>query len=137
MAKFFNTAGFCNPEKHYMVDPLKRLTEVEYLIKNELYFTIHAPRQTGKTTYLYAIAKKLNPGGQDTCLVVSFEMAGFDSITVKEANDLLNFRIYKASRRQLPAKYRPKNPKGKNYQNWSGSQYSRSSRRQICSQQDS
>jgi len=52
MDKFFNTAGLCKPEDHYMVDPLKRLTDVETLIKRNLYFTIHAPRQTGKTTYL-------------------------------------------------------------------------------------
>ncbi|MCK4760599.1 MAG: hypothetical protein KAW12_00270 [Candidatus Aminicenantes bacterium] len=40
--KFFNTAGLCFPEKHYMVDPLKRLKNIEELIERELYFTIHA-----------------------------------------------------------------------------------------------
>lgn len=40
MAKFFNTGGLCFPDKHYMVDPLKRLTDVEVLIKKELYFTL-------------------------------------------------------------------------------------------------
>ena len=51
MSKFFNTTGLCFPEKHYMVDPLKRITEIEDLINREHYFTLHAPRQTGKTTF--------------------------------------------------------------------------------------
>ena len=60
MPKFFNTAGLCFPGKHYMVDPVPRLKDVEELIEKELYFTLHAPRQTGKTTYLHALARKLN-----------------------------------------------------------------------------
>ena len=50
MPKWFNTAGLCFPDKHYMVDPVTRLKEVEELISKEFYFTLHAPRQTGKTT---------------------------------------------------------------------------------------
>ena len=115
MAKFFNTAGFCNPEEHYMVDPLKRLTEVEYLIKKKLYFTIHAPRQTGKTTYLYALAKKLNQEGHYICLVVSFESAGVASLTLNEANSILIDSIYNASIEQLPPEERPENPKNNEY----------------------
>jgi predicted AAA+ superfamily ATPase len=68
--KTFNTSGLCFPEKHYMVEPLKRLDEVESLIAEELYFTIHAPRQTGKTTFLYAMARKLNAEGNHIALVV-------------------------------------------------------------------
>lgn len=58
-----------------MVDPLKRLKEVETLIDEELYFTIHAPRQTGKTTYLHALARKLNAEGKYIVLVVSLKMS--------------------------------------------------------------
>ncbi len=60
MAKQFNTAGVCFPEDHYMIDPVTRLTDVESLIDDKLYFSLHAPRQTGKTTYLHALARKLN-----------------------------------------------------------------------------
>jgi hypothetical protein len=115
MAKFFNTAGFCNPEEHYMVDPLKRLTEVEYLIKKKLYFTIHEPRQTGKTTYLHTFARKLNQEGKYVSLVVSFERAGFKSITVDKANEVINHRIFMAAENQLSEVYQPPNPKGKKY----------------------
>ena len=75
--KTFNTSGLCFPGKHYMVEPLKRLEEVETLLDEELYFTIHAPRQTGKTTYLYALAEKINSEGKRIGLVVSFERAGY------------------------------------------------------------
>ena len=117
MEKFFNTAGLCTPEKHYMVDPLRRLAEIEELIEKELYFSIHAPRQTGKTTYLHALAKKLNREGKYISIVVSFESAGYSSITIEKANQLLNYSIFQASRKQLAEKYRPLNPKEKNYLN--------------------
>lgn len=110
MAKRFNTAGLCFPEEHYMVDPVKRLTEVESLIEEKLFFTLHAPRQTGKTTYLHALARKLNSEKKYTALVVSFEQAGYESITVAEANKLLNNNVYRASLRLLPGNERPANP---------------------------
>ena len=110
MIKFFNTTGLCNPDDHYMVDPLKRITEIDGLIAKKLYFTIHAPRQTGKTTYLYALARKLNTEGKYIALVVSFESAGFSSITVNEANVTLNKSIFKASQFQLPPEYQVKFP---------------------------
>ena len=69
MNKFFNTAGLCKPDRHYMVDPLKRVNDIESLINNESYFVIHAPRQSGKTTYLHALTKKLNQEGFSILLV--------------------------------------------------------------------
>ena len=87
-----------------MVDPLKRLTDVETLIKRNLYFTIHAPRQTGKTTYLYALARKLNDEGNYIALVVSFERAGYESIQVKKANETLINAVYRNSNLQLRQK---------------------------------
>lgn len=112
-----------------MVDPLTRLSEVEALIKEELYFTIHAPRQTGKTTYLYALAKKLNSEGNYIALVVSFERAGYRDIPMDKANKTLIHSVYGASVRQLPEEHHPENPKEKEYldlkeylENWSKSQ---------------
>ena len=112
-----------------MVDPLKRLDEVESLIEEELYFTIHAPRQTGKTTYLYAMARKLDAEGKHIALVVSFEQAGYSGITVEKANELLVHNIYESAFEQLPEKYRPVNPQNEKFLNinnylktWSRSQ---------------
>lgn len=117
MAKFFNTAGLCFPGKHYMVDPLKRLTQVETLIKKELYFTLHAPRQTGKTTYLYALARKLSAEGKHIPLVVSFEQAGYRGIGVEKANELLIARIYQGAKQHLPGKYQPPKPGNEKFLN--------------------
>ncbi|MCX6582760.1 MAG: AAA-like domain-containing protein [Candidatus Aminicenantes bacterium] len=129
MRKFFNTAGLCSPDKHYMVEPLNRLKEVEQLFEQELYFTIHAPRQTGKTTYLYALARKLNAEEKYIALVVSFERAGVASMTLENANSTVINAIFNASTRQLEEKRRPENPGGKNFpdlynylQAWSESQ---------------
>ena len=115
MNKFFNTAGLCKPDRHYMVDPLKRLSDIESLINNESYFVIHAPRQSGKTTYLHALTKKLNQEGKYIALVTSFERAGFSSITIDRANETLINSVYQASFEQLPENYRPENPEGKKY----------------------
>ena len=87
MKRFFNVTGLCNPERHFMVDPLRGLNEtILELIRNEYYFTIHAPRQTGKTTLLRALMNQINAEGQRICLYFSIETAGYRSITVDDAN---------------------------------------------------
>jgi hypothetical protein len=111
----FNTGGLCFPTKHYMVEPLKRLQEVEGLIREELYFTIHAPRQTGKTTYLHALARKLNAEGNYITVVASCERAGVASMTLEKANEVIINSIYSSAKQQLPENQRPENPGGKTY----------------------
>ena len=61
----FNTAGPVKPDKHYCIPPLERidLDEVLRLVRDEQYFVLHAPRQTGKTSALLAPADVLNGGG--------------------------------------------------------------------------
>jgi hypothetical protein len=48
----FNTTGPCLPEEHYMLPPERRLGQVMELIDARKFFTLHAGRQTGKTTSL-------------------------------------------------------------------------------------
>jgi hypothetical protein len=110
-SRTFNTSGLCIPGKHYMIDPLTRLEAVEVLINEELYFAIHAPRQTGKTTYLHALARKLNAEGEYIALVASCERAGVDGISPGQANALIIDSIYRGSRRQLAETEWPKNPR--------------------------
>jgi hypothetical protein len=114
MNKIFNTAGLCTHDKHYMVPPLSRLSEIENYIKNEFYFVIHAPRQSGKTTYLHTLTQKLNSEGKYIAIMVSFEEAGYKSITVKEANEALIDCVYRASLKQIPESERPGNKKARN-----------------------
>ncbi|MBI4770023.1 MAG: ATP-binding protein, partial [Chloroflexi bacterium] len=60
--RFFNTAGPVRCEYHYCLPPLERLelAEVLMLIDQQKYFVLHAPRQTGKTTFLLALMEHLN-----------------------------------------------------------------------------
>ena len=71
----FNTEGPVNSAKHYCIPPLERvdLPEILRLIHREKYFVLHAPRQTGKTSTLLALADKLNATGKFRCLYVNFE----------------------------------------------------------------
>jgi type II secretory pathway predicted ATPase ExeA len=98
-----------------MVNPLKRMQEVEQLIEQKLYFTLHAPRQTGKTTYLHALARKLNAEGKYIALVVSFERAGVGSMNLETANDTVVRAIFASSTRQLDEQFRPVNPTEKRF----------------------
>jgi len=79
MHRFFNTAGPVRPERHYCVPPLERfdLDEVLGLIRNERYFVLHAPRQTGKTSSLLALRDLLNSGaeGDYRCAYINVETA--------------------------------------------------------------
>ncbi len=73
--RFFNTAGPMQPDAHYCIPPLSRLDEdeVRTLIRQQRYFVLHAPRQTGKTSALLALTDELNVGGAYRCLYVNVE----------------------------------------------------------------
>ena len=75
----FNTAGPIRPTRHYHIPPLGRLAlpEVLELIRDERYFVLHAPRQTGKTTALLALRDLLNGGseGDYRCAYINVEPA--------------------------------------------------------------
>jgi type II secretory pathway predicted ATPase ExeA len=74
MPRWFNTAGPCKADIHYMLPPTVRLPSLERLIAQENYFVIHAPRQTGKTTAMLALAKQLTESGNYTAVMVSAEV---------------------------------------------------------------
>ena len=63
--RFFTTAGPVKPERHYCIPPLDRLDldEVLRLVRDEKYFVLHAPRQTGKTSALLALRDRLHADG--------------------------------------------------------------------------
>jgi hypothetical protein len=62
MRPSFNTSGPCFPEEHYMLPPERRLGRVRELIDDGKYFTLHAGRQTGKTTSAQWLAAHYNAG---------------------------------------------------------------------------
>lgn len=59
MAKIFNTAAVCIPEKHYMVNLDERLKKIRKLVDDGSYFAINRARQYGKTTTLMALERYL------------------------------------------------------------------------------
>lgn len=77
MEKFFNTGAPNKMEMHYTLDPLHRwdLEEVLTLIRQNKYFVLHAPRQTGKTSSLLCLRDHLNLTGDYAALYVNIEPA--------------------------------------------------------------
>lgn len=75
--RIFNTTGPVRPDKHYYLPPLARfkLDEIQFLIEQEKYFILHAPRQVGKTSAMLALMAHLNAQGQYQCLYMNVEAA--------------------------------------------------------------
>ncbi|MDR3350181.1 MAG: PD-(D/E)XK nuclease domain-containing protein [Prevotellaceae bacterium] len=73
--RFFNTTGPCNPEDHYMLPPADRLVgaQLHRYIRDKLYWVLHAPRQTGKTTFLQSWMREINAGTEAISCYVSVE----------------------------------------------------------------
>jgi hypothetical protein len=84
--KHFNTVGPIDREYHYHIDPLQRmdLEEILFLIDNRKYFVLHAPRQTGKTSYLLALMEYLDKQEKYKSLYVNLENAQAARENVKE-----------------------------------------------------
>ena len=75
--RFFNTAGPIRAGENYLIPPLERfdLPEVLTLIELKRYFVLHAPRQTGKTSALFALRDELNATGRYRAAYVNVESA--------------------------------------------------------------
>ena len=57
-----------------MLPATSRLPDLETIIGQENYFVVHAPRQTGKTTAMLALAKQLTESGRYAAVMVSVEV---------------------------------------------------------------
>jgi hypothetical protein len=60
MQQYFNVAGPCVPDEHYMLPAQERCRGVMDLIEQAQYFVIHAARQSGKTTLLLELTDHVN-----------------------------------------------------------------------------
>lgn len=56
-----------------MLPPDRRLPGLREVIDGQNYFVVHAPRQSGKTTALMALARELTASGRFTSVVLSME----------------------------------------------------------------
>jgi hypothetical protein len=73
--RFFNNTGPCNPDDHYMLPPEERLVGAQRgrYIRDKLYWVFHAPRQTGKTTFLQSWMREINAGDEALACYVTVE----------------------------------------------------------------
>ena len=107
MARFFNTAGPCRPELHYMLPPERRLPELPGLIDQQFYFVVHAPRQTGKTTCFRSLAQTLTAGGRFAALLTSCEVGQAAGSDVEWGIAAVLDALRIAAENHLPEELRP------------------------------
>ncbi len=107
MPRHFNTAGPCEPDRHYLVPPLPRFPEARELIDQQAYFVLHAPRQTGKTTTLRALAKALTEEGRYAALYFTCEEASTAGQNYGAAMRSLLYALRTAAETRLPPELQP------------------------------
>jgi len=75
--RYFSTAGPMKEDLHYCVPSLERfdLNDILSLIRQQKYFVLHAPRQVGKTSYMFALMDYLNKQGEYRAFYVNIETA--------------------------------------------------------------
>lgn len=107
MRRWFNTAGPCLPGYHYMIPPLRRLPQAPGLVEKMGYFVVHAPRQTGKTTAIQALAQDLTAGGRYAALAVTCEHAKVAGDDYGSAERIILQEIQETAGFALPAALHP------------------------------
>jgi len=76
--RYFNTSGPNIPDEHYTLKREKLIKRGLQLVKNKRYFTIWAPRQTGKSTYFRMLAQRLETMGYQ---VLHINVENFKNVT--------------------------------------------------------
>ncbi len=80
----FNTSGPNIPQQHYTIQRTNLIKKGVELIEKSRYFTIWAPRQTGKSTYFRQLAEELNNQGY---YPVYFSVEGFNDFSAADTFD--------------------------------------------------
>ncbi|OHY32806.1 AAA-like domain-containing protein [Cylindrospermopsis raciborskii] len=119
MTKWFNTAGPCKSDIHYMLSTSERIPQLKQLIEQQNYFVIHAPRQTGKTTAMLNLAQELTASGKYTAVMVSVEVGSAFNDQPQIAEEAILDAWQDAIEFWLPPELQPPNwddaPGGKNW----------------------
>jgi hypothetical protein len=108
--KFFNTAGPCRPNLHYMLPTEPRLPNVRRLVDRGQYFVLHAPRQTGKTTTLDELATTLTAEGRYAAMRFSCETGETAGDDARWAERIVLEAIRTTAGGALPADCQPPHP---------------------------
>lgn len=90
-----------------MIPPVPRLPNAKQHIENMDYFIVHAPRQTGKTTTLIALAKELTASGKYAALHFSCEEGRAYPDDVAAAQRVVLREIMQRAQTDLPESLRP------------------------------
>ncbi len=88
----FNTSGPNIPDQHYTLSRWDWIEQGQNLVRNDRYFTIWAPRQTGKSTYFYLLGETLHEEGYKVCYV---NFGNYKSGTLRAFLNELHFNIEK------------------------------------------
>jgi hypothetical protein len=107
MLRAFNTTGPCQPHLHYMLPATDRLPDIGRLIEQHNYFVINAPRQTGKSTAMMALAQELTAAGTYGALLVSAEVGAPFSADPGSAEQAILAAWKRSAKNRLPVELRP------------------------------
>lgn len=110
MSRFFNTAGLCKPEDHYMLSPEQRLPALRQLLEEKAYFVVHAPRQSGKTTSFHHLARALTHEGDYAAVLASCETGRTARNEVDRGMDAVIGSIHREATLGLPPELHPEAP---------------------------
>jgi hypothetical protein len=90
-----------------MLPSERRLPEVRGLIEQGFYFVIHAPRQTGKTTFVRALAQDLTGGGSFAAVATTCETGQPSRADLELGVSSVIETLLQDARTDLPAELRP------------------------------
>ena len=102
MNPYFNTSGPCVVGRHYLLPPERRLGRVMELIEQGRYLTLHAGRQTGKTTSARWLVEHYNQGQAYHAVWVDVETAREQPDESKAMREIL-MELERSFRRDLSA----------------------------------
>ena len=108
--RYFNTAGPCVPDQHYMLPADERLPQARQLALGGRYFIVHAPRQTGKTTAMTGLAHELTATGERVALRFSCERGEALGEDIAAVESAVLESISQAAFVLLPLQLRPPTP---------------------------
>lgn len=86
----FNTSGPCDPDKHYTVMREALIAKGEKMVAQGRFFTIFAPRQSGKTTYFQLLFRHLRTTGY---LPIWISLEGFKTLERADFYAALQYRL--------------------------------------------
>lgn len=91
--RYFNTSGPNITEQHYTIIRTDLISKGIDMVGRERYFTIWAPRQTGKSTYFKQLAGELESNGYQVAYInfESFRNASISSFTQTLTGELSKF----------------------------------------------